>query len=54
MMKEVYLDEHNLRYQEILEPIEPLSERQVTELIINKVTDYELIRAVEAAHGIKL
>ena len=31
----------------------PLSDEEVYKLIINKVTDYELCRAIEERHGIK-
>jgi len=31
----------------------PLSDKEIHELIVNKVTDYELCRAIEKAHGIK-
>lgn len=31
----------------------PLSDEEIKELIVNKVTDYELCRAIEERHGIK-
>jgi len=31
----------------------PLSDKEIHELIVNKVTDYELCRAIEERHGIK-
>ena len=31
----------------------PLSDEEIHELIVNKVTDYELCRAIEERHGIK-
>jgi hypothetical protein len=31
----------------------PLSDEEIHELIVNKVTDYELCRAIEKRHGIK-
>ena len=31
----------------------PLSDEEINELIVNKVTDYELCRAIEERHGIK-
>lgn len=31
----------------------PLSDEEIKELIVNKVTDYELCRAIEKRHGIK-
>jgi hypothetical protein len=33
--------------------LKPLTEKQIHELIVNKVTDYELCRAIEEAHGIR-
>ena len=32
---------------------EPLTDEEIYELIINKVTDYDLCRAIEERHGIK-
>jgi len=31
----------------------PLSDKEITSFIVNKVTDYELCRAIEERHGIK-
>ena len=31
----------------------PLSDEEINKLIVNKVTDYELCRAIEERHGIK-
>ena len=31
----------------------PLNDEEINELIVNKVTDYELCRAIEERHGIK-
>jgi len=31
----------------------PLTDKEIHELIVNKVTDYELCRAIEERHGIK-
>ena len=31
----------------------PLSDEEITSFIVNKVTDYELCRAIEERHGIK-
>lgn len=31
----------------------PLSNNEIYDLIINKTTDYELVKAVEERHGIK-
>ena len=31
----------------------PLSDEEIIELIVNKVTDYELCRAIEERHAIK-
>ena len=31
----------------------PLSDEEINKLIVNKVTDYELCRAIEKRHGIK-
>jgi hypothetical protein len=33
--------------------LKPLTDEQIRELIVNKVTDYELCRAIEQAHGIR-
>ena len=33
--------------------MKPLSDEEVYKLIVNKVTDYELCRAIEERHGIK-
>ena len=33
--------------------MKPLSDEEINKLIINKVTDYELCRAIEERHGIK-
>ena len=33
--------------------MKPLSDEEVNKLIVNKVTDYELCRAIEERHGIK-
>ena len=33
--------------------MKPLSDEEINKLIVNKVTDYELCRAIEERHGIK-
>ena len=38
---------------EMLWKSKPLSDEEVYKLIINKVTDYKLCRAIEERHGIK-
>ena len=33
--------------------MKPLNDEEINNLIVNKVTDYELCRAIEERHGIK-
>jgi hypothetical protein len=41
------------RIAELEKQTKPLSDEEIKELIVNKVTDYELCRAIEERHGIK-
>ena len=41
------------RIAELEKQTKPLSDDEIKELIVNKVTDFELCRAIEERHGIK-
>jgi hypothetical protein len=41
------------RIAELEKQTKPLSDEEINKLIVNKVTDYELCRAIEERHGIK-
>lgn len=43
----------NLETALAFKKMKPLNKNQIYDLIINKVTDYELCRAIEERHGIK-
>lgn len=42
-----------LVYDPVIKQTKPLSDEEIKKLIVNKVTDYELCRAIEERHGIK-
>ena len=49
------IDESAIMIRRLVEELDkkPLSDDEIKELIVNKVTDYELCRAIEERHGIK-